>query len=939
MLPMNDLSGRQIDALDRVEARTALQPLFFRKLSGLHWFDELEKRGFFNPENNPKPIESDQEGYFRVPGWPVLDYLKNTAPDLQSPGNEEFIEKFLAVVRNVSTKAEEDGISNHRTWWLFSQILQFVPPEKLSSNDIPIIRYWLADRFDRLLVWTEIGSTLLPKLLAENSEHAKGLAVAVLSELTVLVWQPKRWGTKDEMEPRLQVDDYHASKVFTELAKTVGEKLEAAGANVLKDRLVEVFERSNVGQYSTIWRPAIEDHEQNSTNEDVPSILISAFRDSLIGYVDRRATAASSYIADLVSSEFPVFHRIAIFIVRSFGSELHSFLPGFIDRRWFDYQYQHEMYWLLDSCANQLSDQQVTSLLSIIGEVAKANRDATQPEEIQEKQEAYAALRWLSAVKGHGSKKIDDLYAHYYSITNEQPLHPDFSSYRKSGWVGEESPFTAEELLSREFAGVVEILTTFEEEQGWNKPTRRVLGLVLKDALKTNPGFFKDNLSELVGIHHDYAQLLLDGYRELWKERGYDNWPELLRFSLDLLHSYRFGPRQNEESPEHETNNPDLVVGAIAELLRVGTASDEAAFDKDLLPVAKDLIEFALEHQQGASFGNTSDAVTVSINSPRGKLIEALFNFALRVCRLADKAENNHKHVWEDELQPIFDRQVALINDGNGEFVTLFANYLPNLLYLSGPWTIEKLPIIFDKTNRQRWVCAMQGYTYVDRVFPEVYGFLKANTHFIDALDCEEIESQGKRKLIQNIAIAYLRGDEELDEDKGLLISLLDRWRFSELRELIWFIWKLHAGHKDDFNTRILPLWAAITDRANIENRDDRRILAQLCALSAYVYELDDEITRLIMRAAPYAEIEHDSHILVEQLKRLVDDYPERVGDIFLAMLDNFAPSYKQEHIEHILTVMFEQDGELRQKANRMFEKYLEYGTEFALQLRANLVN
>jgi len=78
---------------------------------------------------------------------------------------------------------------------------------------------------------------------------------------------------------------------------------------------------------------------------------------------------------------------------------------------------------------------------------------------------------------------------------------------------------------------------------------------------------------------------------------------------------------------------------------------------------------------------------------------------------------------------------------------------------------------------------------------------------------------------------------------------------------------------------------------------------------------------------------------LIEHLRRLVDAYPEQVGDIFAGMLEEFAPTYKQEHIEHIPTVLFEHGGELRQKANTIFEKYLEYGTEFAVQLRANLVD
>jgi hypothetical protein len=188
-------------------------------------------------------------------------------------------------------------------------------------------------------------------------------------------------------------------------------------------------------------------------------------------------------------------------------------------------------------------------------------------------------------------------------------------------------------------------------------------------------------------------------------------------------------------------------------------------------------------------------------------------------------------------------------------------------------------------------------------------------------------------------SITYLSGDEQLDDNCGMLRRLLDRWRFDELRKLIWFIWTLRVGQRDKFIRKVLPLWVAINDLVNIERKDDRRILASLCSLSAYVDVLDKETTDLIIRGAPYVEMEHDSYILIEHLKRLVDAYPEQVGDIFSVMLDEFAPTYKQEHVEHILTVLYEHGGELRQKANKIFEKYLERGTEFAVQLRARLVN
>lgn len=216
--------------------------------------------------------------------------------------------------------------------------------------------------------------------------------------------------------------------------------------------------------------------------------------------------------------------------------------------------------------------------------------------------------------------------------------------------------------------------------------------------------------------------------------------------------------------------------------------------------------------------------------------------------------------------------------------------------------------------------------------------FLRDNGHLSDALDAEEIEASGKNKLVHNIVISYLCGDEELDDEEGLLNWLIGRWRFDELREVIWLMWTLRKGQQDETNAKALALWAVLDDRANSEVETDRRILSHLCSLSVFVDELNEQATELIIRGAPFAEIEHDSYILLEELRRLVDDYPKQVGIIFLAMLENFAPTYQQEDIEYILRKLYDSGGESRQKANSIFELYLGHGVEFPALLRAEMV-
>ena len=91
----------------------------------------------------------------------------------------------------------------------------------------------------------------------------------------------------------------------------------------------------------------------------------------------------------------------------------------------------------------------------------------------------------------------------------------------------------------------------------------------------------------------------------------------------------------------------------------------------------------------------------------------------------------------------------------------------------------------------------------------------------------------------------------------------------------------------------------------------------------------------LFFQSAPYADIEHNAYILVEEFKRLVESYPGQVADIFIHMLKTFAPTYKQEDIEYIISKLYETGGEARQKANTICEKYIEYGIGFPAKIRA----
>ena len=50
--------------------------------------------------------------------------------------------------------------------------------------------------------------------------------------------------------------------------------------------------------WSSIWQPAIEEHEQNKHRDDAENVLIQAYRDSLAGFIRIKPEEAAEYVKE-----------------------------------------------------------------------------------------------------------------------------------------------------------------------------------------------------------------------------------------------------------------------------------------------------------------------------------------------------------------------------------------------------------------------------------------------------------------------------------------------------------------------------------------------------------------------------------------------------------------------------------------------------------------
>jgi hypothetical protein len=922
----NTLTPKQISAIERAKRTPDLQPILFRKAVGVHWFAAFKEAGFFHPTDIPPPTPAKEEGYVSIPVWPITDYLVATSPELFDPNNEEYAIEFLKFIRAATTHAKEHNYGNYRVWWQFSKIIRNIPPHLISRDDIALIDYWLDDLYERGLVAESLGEQWLISLLDRHDQHCRALSISLLDALYRIKFLEEQDAARNRGKAVLRFDSWHARKLTTKLATKVGRVLGRKAVKIFQNRLEHILEQLNNDKWSSIWRSAIEDHEQNHAADAAEDIIIEGYRDSLLAYIEEAPLEASEYLGRLLENPFETIRRIAIYAIDQRYPALSQMVDHVIVTQYFTSNFRHELWHLLHNHYPQFSTDQKQRVQDTIAALHEVDENGKQ----NQGKTAYRQALWFSAIKNYGDD-VAQLHRKCIDVIGGEPKHPDFSSYMSGGWIEHESPIPIHDLLSLDVKQLVRQLGSYQDPGQFGEPGLKGLTKALHEAVKTEPLRFYSQLQEFSPLDLAYIYEVIEAYDELWTECAKLPWEELwgnlLQFCQDLVNDHSFWSPQNTQPRSAFVANRYWIVGEIARLIENGTRSDEHAFPEKYLKQAELVLLTLLENEKGEEFKPNSDAVSVAINSPRGRCIEAFINLTLRSCRLADKQHGDHAKVWM-HFQPTYDSELARADIGEYEFSTLVVNYLPNFLYMSNAWVSTNLESIFDQNNYQKWLCAMQGYAYVDTVYEGIYNHLKEYGHLVPALDDENLNERVREKIIQNIAIAYTNDFERLADETSLIHQLLVRGRHREMGHLIWFLWTLRKHPDGNITLKVFELWPRILTIIDTNTRQGRLLASKLCDWIAFVQEVNDTNKPLILAVAPYANEDHHSSDFLESIARISERQPLEAYQIWRRLLDVAQPDYPKEAIQIALANLVRGGADGIRKAKDIVSEYLKHGYE-----------
>ena len=622
----------------------------------------------------------------------------------------------------------------------------------------------------------------------------------------------------------------------------------------------------------------------------------------LLGWCERDSPAAKAFVHSLLSDELEILRRIGIYVLGQQMLEWEDLFSKVLSPALFDSGHLHELYNLLSAHFPEFNDALQVETIKMIRQIPPPSQGTDSPRMLKRIQ-----LRWLSAVAGKGYARADQLFEKLQSEVGPPPEHPDFDSYMQT-WVGPgATPFSASELVALAAAHtIVDKLNAFEVRDIWPGSTMQGLATTLEQASRMAPEPFLQVLPDFVHAKRDFQYGVISGLKQAWGtpdpqiQKTPDwvlGWERLISFFERLLADPGF--LQQLAAGDLATNS---VATTIADCLQEGTRNDARAFDQRLLGRTRALIEALLASVKGAS-EPPDDPMMHTLNSPKGRVVEALFSQALRACRLENKSTGSHAKAWND-VRPLFETELAKCKNANFEFSTGGGEYLAQLDYMDSNWIRTNISQIFPDEFPSNSRCALEGLAFTSFT-PSVYRLL-SEPGIIDRALHYELKGEARRKLIERVAAAYLWGDESLDSARFNYIFKLGN--VEDLETIARVFWMVR-GEKlsDEQQRRIIQYWDRCLKWSQTLPQPPAALLAQLSMLSCYLNKVEGLEEELLEAVAPFVFVGHNIYEFISELQRLVETSPDGVNVVVRKMIEKRIPDYDyKDQLKKLLLTLVE---------------------------------
>lgn len=727
----------QLALLQAQAARQENRTYFFDRLENPEWVAPLAERGFFDAA--PGQVHDPEQGTIRFVPWPEGRYLVRMAP--LAP------DAVLAVLE--ALPPPDNPVATQTALEIAGAL-----PDGHFGRLAPAILRWLRVRLDHRFAdqFADEAAATISRLARIGDVDTGVQAAKALLRLERLTVREGSGETHEaaSLLPPEPVSQLSGWAYGAAIEQFLPGFVDAAGLDAVKafsallnDALRLLGRQGDSAEgahYSYVWRPAVEDHAQNS-DHDPASILVSAVRDAADRFASVSADALEAVVTQLEKAT-SLHRRIALHVLAHAqgGAALVTERVG--DRGLFDdYRLRHEYAALLRLRFGDASDEARRRFLDWIDdgpdlESFRRQRAGSDEAAIGKDDESgYVACwqrDWLSYVVDH----LDDATAALYRSHVERygsPEHPDFLVWTTAD-SGPDSPVSKGEMVTWPPSRVVEYL------QAWRPDAeRRHFSASMEDLGRVVQGVVAERASEFVAVADSLATLdptyvrhCLSGFESAVKGGEQLDWEGV----LGLMSSVVGHPFEADSDEPDWDRDPGWrwARREVASLIQAGTGDRDnripfrfretvwqilAVLTKDPDPSTSD--EAASIVGQGA--------LMLSMNTNRGKAMRSVMSYALWCQRELAAGGSGGGNGIEDmpELRDLLAEHLNPATDPSAAVRAVYGEYLPWLAQLDEEWVAAHVHRIFPASPEHVDLRLAAWNTYIcwRRPYDSVFDLLR----------------------------------------------------------------------------------------------------------------------------------------------------------------------------------------------------------------------
>lgn len=916
----------------------------FNKLSNPQWLKPLEKRGLFKSPVNAEQDETGRTCDFEE--WPPSIYLKNIAGD--EP--EQVIEIALSIESN-----------NLLIVYNLTEASLLMPEEYAVRWAEKLIE-WLDGefKFEGKLA-RRIGE--LTSYLSNKGYPLKALGLA--KELLRILPDPEIESKKQSRqmfgrfpEPNFRFDRWEYKDILNE---NIPDLVHAAPLETLRmfadfmdhairfSRFEDEGDRSD--DFSCIWRPAIEDHQQNHDFE-IMDPLVDALRDAAEWICKNMPEKREAVISILEKKRWYFFKRLIFHLYRLFPSEMDKAVAlTLTDKENFEHHTLHHEYTLLlKEQFKNLEDADKLRILSWINDGPAKLYPATSDGQSAETEKLRYGKFWQRDRLAPISETLTGTWKERYSaLIGElgELEHPDLEVFLES-WEGPTSPLTAQEIQLMTVHELVEYLVEWEPSYDLASPTPDGLRSVIGPVVEQDPAKYAAGIDYVMKRNVDptYIRSIIYGFSFAAKAGAKQfPWFNLLVQCKEIVRKDREIPGRTVEEKKSRELEPDWggTRKAIAVLLQNGFRSEFPIPFKNreivwsiIEPITEDP-EPDLDYERKYG-GENMNPRTLSINTVRGEAMHTVFHYSLWVFRNmgknTDRTSSDNRSFNEiPEVRCILEKHLDPDNDPTETVRAVFGFWLPQIVYMDVEWTKNNLRLLFPDSAEHYALRAAAWNTYLqmrglyDNVFLVLkYIYAKAVESLAGNDDNDIAEPRNlNNRLSEHLMILYTRGTLEIEGNDGLLQQFFHNAGDKLIGHAFSFIGR--DLKKDKIKNpalidRLRVLWDWRFEKVRSNEKPEQHS-AEYSAFGLWFNSgvFDDEwaldhITEIMRIGGCYGE----GGNVVEQLVNTIEKIPIRSFECFGLLIeknrDPWLMSFKQEEMKILLrTFLRSPNKEIRDKA------------------------